>query len=67
MDDFKPLSPAVMMAITAAPLPNFHKLWREYASSKFRRDLLADWAGDNPEKQRVVDDLIRDTTPKSDA
>lgn len=39
-----------------------HAMWREYASSQLRRDHLAAWAGDDPEKQRVVQELLAETT-----
>lgn len=51
------ITPAMMAAITA-PMPNFHALWKQYASSAFRRDWLAAWAGDDVEKQLAVQDLL---------
>ncbi len=56
------VTPEMMKAITA-PFTNFNKMWQQYASSQFRRDYLKSWAGEDPEKQRAVKELLDETTP----
>lgn len=51
------ITPAMMKALTA-PMPNFHETWERYKCSEFRREWLQAWAGDDPDKQRVVADLL---------
>ena len=53
------ITPAMAAAMTAS-MPNFHALWEQYRTSSFRRDLLATWAGDDADKQRVVRELLKD-------
>jgi hypothetical protein len=58
-----PIEPNVLKALRAAPMPNLHKLYQEYLSSDFRREWMKEWAGDDPEKQRLVAEMLAQTTP----
>ena len=52
------ISKAMTEAIAAGMTIDFNRLWREYNESGFRRQWLGDWAGDDPEKQAVVKELL---------
>lgn len=54
------ITPEMIKAL-AATIPNFHTMWEEYAKSDFRKEHLRNWAGNDPEKQQVVKELLDET------
>ena len=57
------ITPSMIKAMSAAPLPNFNAMWQRYIRSDFRRQWLKSWAGDDIEKQRAAQALLDESTP----
>lgn len=56
------VTPEVMKVLTQA-VPPFHNRWRQYQDSPARRQWLTDWAAADPERQRVVAELLSRKVP----